>query len=98
MNYDYDIVVETELGERRGSLALREGAEGCFGTLHLLRSDNEVRGEISADGQVRLIGKIHTLLQNIPFTASGRLDAQQIALTLCCGRRELALRGTAKGE
>ena len=98
MNYDYDIVVETELGERRGSLALREEERGCRGTLHLLRSDNEVRGEISADGQVRLAGKIHTLLQNIPFTACGRLDAQKIALTLRYGRRELPVRGTARGE
>ena len=98
MNYDYDIVVETELGERHGSLALREEAGGCCGTLHLLRADNEVRGEISTGGQVRLAGKLHTLLQNIPFTASGRLDPQRIALTLRYGRRELMLRGVAKGE
>ena len=98
MDYNYDIVVETELGERRGSLALREEAEGCRGTLHLLRADNEIRGKISADGQVRLSGKIHTLLQNIPFTAYGRLDAREIALTLCYGYRKLPIRGVAKGE
>ncbi len=98
MDYKYEIVVETELGERRGSLALREAAEGCRGTLHLLRSDSEVSGQIFSGGQVRLAGKLHTLLQNIPFTAYGWLDPQSIALTLCYGHRRLPVRGIAKGE
>ena len=98
MDYDYDIVVETELGERRGRLALHREAEGCRGMLHLLRADNEIRGEITGDGTVRLAGRIRTLLQNIPFTAYGQLDAQRIALTLCYGRRRLPIHGEARGD
>lgn len=98
MDYNYDIVVDTELGERRGSLALRAQEQNCRGTLHLLRADNEVSGEILDGGEVRLAGKLRTLLHSIPFTAHGWLDAQKIALTLCYGHRRLSIRGTAKGE
>ena len=92
MEYTYEVT----LGKKRGLLVLNAIAGDCRGVLSLMSFSNPVRGSVDADGACTLMGRMRTLMRNLPFTAEGRIDLESLELTLHWGGRSYALHGSIR--
>lgn len=94
----YRVELWTLLGRRAGSLMLHMSS-GCFsGMLSLMRSDNPVRGQVSADGRCTLSGSIRTRVSTYPMTGEGLLFPERLELLLHCAGMYLPLQGKRREE
>lgn len=94
----YRVELWTLLGRRAGSLMLHMSS-GCFsGMLSLMRSDNPVRGQVSADGRCTLSGSIRTRVSTYPMTGEGLLFPERLELLLHCAGMSLPLQGKRREE
>lgn len=93
MQYTYEVTLDAPLGKKRGLLVLNAIAGDCRGVLSLMSFSNPVRGSVDADGACTLMGRMRTLMRNLPFTAEGRIDLNGLELTLHWGGRSYALHG-----
>ena len=96
MEYTYEVTLDAPLGKKRGLLVLNAIAGDCRGMLSLMSFSNPVRGSVDADGACTLMGRMRTLMRNLPFTAEGRIDLNGLELTLHCGGRSYALHGSIR--
>ena len=94
MQYTYEVTLDAPLGKKRGLLVLNAIAGDCRGMLSLMSFSNPVRGSVDADGACTLMGRMRTLMRNLPFTAEGRIDLENLELTLHWGGRSYALHGS----
>ncbi len=99
MEYTYDVVMETQLGNRKGTLCVRRKQEEIKGCLNILGHKNPVVGTVAEDGTYALKGELITLVRTIPFLAQGYADEKAVRLTLHCPNNIFYMTGTAiKGE
>ncbi len=99
MEYTYDVVLKTQLGNRRGKLRVRRKQEEINGCLNILGHENPVAGTVAEDGTYALQGALVTLVRTIPFFAQGYADEEAVNLTLHCPSNTFYMTGTAtKGE
>ena len=87
MQYTYEVTLDAPLGKKRGLLVMNGIAGECRGELSLMSFSNPVCGTVDADGAC-------TLMRNLPFTAEGRIDLENLELTLHWGGRSYALHGS----
>ncbi len=86
----YQVELWTLLGRWAGSLMLHMSS-GCFsGILSLMRSDNPVRGQVSAGGRCTLSGSIRTRVSTYPMTGGGRAAFSGAAGAAFALRRHLS--------
>ena len=78
----YDVVLSTELGPRYGVLQADQSHGQLTGTLRMFSECHAFSGTCSEAGECRLEGDMRTLLRDIHYTASGRMDEQSLDLTL----------------
>ena len=64
--------------------------------LSLMSFSNPVRGSVDADGACTLMGRMRTLMRNLPFTAEGQIDLESLELTLHWDGRSYALHGSIR--
>lgn len=95
--YTYEIVMEASLGKRLGSLMLDSLCGGCRGLLSLMTFDNPVFGTVYADGTCCLSGWMRTLIQNLPFTAEGKISGEGLELTMHWNGKCYPIHGHLKG-
>ena len=96
MQYTYEVTLDAPLGKKRGLLVLNAFAGDCRGVLSLMSYSNPVRGSVDADGACTLMGRMRTLMRNLPFTAEGQIDLESLELTLHWGGRSYALHGNIR--
>lgn len=96
MEYTYEVTLDAPLGKKRGLLVLNAIARDCRGVLSLMSFSNPVRGSVDVDGACTLMGRMRTLVRNLPFTAEGRIDLESLELTLHWGGRSYALHGSIR--
>ncbi len=99
MEYTYDVVMKTQLGNRKGKLYVRRTQEKINGCLTILGHENPVVGAVAEDGAYALKGELITLVRTIPFLAQGYVDEKVVSLTLYCPNNTFYMTGMAtKGE
>lgn len=97
MQYDYEITLDTPLGRKCGSLVLNAIVGECRGMLSLMTFSNPVCGAVDDGGVCTMMGRMRTLMRNLPFTAEGRIDPEFLELTIHWGGKNYALHGKIKG-
>ena len=96
MEYTYEVTLDAPLGKKRGILVLNAIAGDCRGVLSLMSYSNPVRGSVDAGGACMLMGRMRTLMRNLPITAEGRIDPESLELTLYLGGQSYALHGSIR--
>ncbi len=93
--YSYNVVMQTQLGPKRGTLRLQVEGTAIRGTLDILQKKETVSGELTGEGTCRLNGRIVTRMRTVDFTAEGVLDDSRIDLTIREPRNIFSVCGTA---
>ena len=93
--YNYNVVLDTELGKRSGSMQLSIDGTEINGFLSLLNNTAPFRGKLGSDGYCSLCGKLVTLIKEIVYEAAGYICEDAIALTLQSGKNTFQLKGIA---
>ncbi|MGN1099643.1 MAG: hypothetical protein ACI4S9_04815 [Christensenellales bacterium] len=95
-NYNYDVTLETELGNRKGTMRLKIEDKKIDGCLSLLNNSVPFYGTAASDGTCTLHGKIVTAKRVIVYDAAGRIDDNGIVLTLESGEHTFYMKGIAQ--
>ena len=95
MAESYDIVLDSQLGERRGTLTI-ESCDGCVrGRISLVGFDNAVTGE-SLGGVLYLRHELSTLMSTLNCRSVIRIVGEALTGTIDTGGAVMKLRGTRK--
>lgn len=78
----YQICLSAPLGERAGTMMLRETEGKVDGWLQVMNEKNEFSGILSEEGQLVLSGVIRTLVSTMHYTATGTISGRNILLNL----------------
>lgn len=78
----YQICLSVPLGTREGKLYLNETDGKAEGWLQVMNHQNPLSGTISEEGNAVFCGKIETLVDTVPYTATGSLCGKKIFLNL----------------
>ena len=89
----YDIILETQIGAKRGNLSLDIDRGTVEGQLTVLEKEEPCRGRVDEQGNCRLQGRLVTLTQVIDYSATGSIGEQGVHLTLLGGGRKYFLYG-----
>ena len=89
----YNVVLDTELGKRNGTMHLSIDGTEIDGFLFLLNNREPCHGKIGADGSCKLYGKIATLTNKITYEATGYIYEDEIVLTLQSEKNTFLMRG-----
>lgn len=93
--YKYNVVLDTELGKRCGTMLLCIDGTEIDGFLSLLNSTQPCHGKLGTDGQCSLHGKIVTLLKEIVYEATGYIREGEIVLWLQSEKNTFQMKGIA---
>ncbi|MGN0174535.1 MAG: hypothetical protein ACI39F_08850 [Acutalibacteraceae bacterium] len=94
-DYKYNVVMKTLLGQKKGTIELFSVNGKLTGFLDILGKRNAFEGTISKDGKCKLSGNIITLVQSIPYIATGYADKNKIELTLKCKKYVFNILGSS---
>ena len=78
----YHIRLSAPLGQRDGTMVLRETDGRVDGWLDVMGRKNALHGRLSADGQLTLSGAFQTLVSTVDYTAAGTVCGRKILLNL----------------
>lgn len=90
---DYKVVLDTELGEKIGTMQIMINENKIHGFLNLLKHTEPLYGNINTDGCCTLHGKIVTLIKEVDYTATGYIRANELMLGLKMGANSYLLKG-----
>lgn len=68
------------------------------GRLEILKHREPFDGSVDADGYCRITGRLVTLMQTIPYTATGRMMPDSLSLRLEGGRNIFRITGVIHPE
>lgn len=80
--YEYDVIVETPMGEKDGHTVLHLDGDKVSGTLALLGKVNEFDNgtwDRNGTGEIEFAGKMHTPFGKMPFTLKGVIKEDYIS-------------------
>ena len=92
MKETYDIVLEGQLGERRGQLEWDESGGAVHGQLSLLGFDNDLTGERHG-GILHLTHELRTQVGRLPCCSTIALQGERLYGAVVTGSASLPLRG-----
>lgn len=78
----YNIVLESQLGPREGTLQLEEQNGVLTGTITLLGYENPVSGERTGEHSIRLSHHLHTQISDLSCVSVFEMDGDTIIGTL----------------
>ena len=90
--YDYDIVVESPLGERRGTLTVEETGSAISGSLSLLGFENHVAGKREGH-MLYLHHRLRTLFNQLTCLSELRLQGDSLFGTIRSEFGSMKVRG-----
>ncbi|MGM9521756.1 MAG: hypothetical protein ACI3VB_04680 [Oscillospiraceae bacterium] len=90
----YIIQMRTPLGNRSGTLEVQIEKDTVKGYLDVLKHSEPFEGCIDEDGHCCISGKLITLMNIIPYTATGRITLDSLDLSLKGGRNIFSVTGT----
>ena len=92
--YTYDIVLKTEIGERKGQLILEITeyiVRGCF---NLLGFSLPCSGRIDQNGKCFLQGQLKTFMNTYDYIGKGYADCNKVDVVLDSGKKCFHMMGT----
>ena len=78
----YRICLTVPLGDRSGTLLLREKKSCVDGYIDVMNRKNPFTGIIADDGRLVLSGAVSTLMNTVNYTAMGTVGGGKISLKL----------------
>lgn len=90
----YQVQMETPLGRRAGMMEVEIENHVVTGYLDVLSHAEPIAGSIQEGGRCCLTGRLITLLNVIPYTATGQITMDSVELLLTGGRNVFRLTGT----
>lgn len=93
--FTYDVVMQTLLGQRHGTMLMKVHGNKIDGFLNILGNRTPFQGELDNNGVCILSGCIKTLVRTIEYEATGSADEKEIDLTLHGQRDIFHLNGIA---
>lgn len=93
--HEYEVVLNTPLGKRKGTLELEIENGKINGTLILFQNQETVNGEIDKNGHCILHGSFSTLMNKFYYEAEGCIRESGLQLTLCGGKSIFQMEGYA---
>lgn len=78
----YNICLSVPIGQRSGTMLLRESDGNLDGWLEVMEHRNPFSGHLSDDGCMKFSGVIQTLVSSIRYTATGKVNGSGIFLNL----------------
>lgn len=88
----YDVVLETAVGNRSGTMDVYIDCNLISGVLHILKHSEPFAGKVDHAGKCRIKGNLSTLMRRIPYFAVGTIT-DQVDLELNCGKETFRLVG-----
>ena len=95
--HDYEIVVESPLGERRGTLTVEETGSAVSGSLSLLGFENRVAGKREGH-MLYLHHKLRTLFNQLTCLSELRLQGDSLFGTIRSEFGSMKVRGERAAE
>ena len=92
----YDILMQTPLGKRSGTMQIRIADSRVSGMLAIMKHSEPFEGTVDAEGNCTIRGLLVTLLRRIPYTAVGTIRDGALRLSLTGERNTFEIRGTAQ--
>ena len=89
----YDIVMQTSIGERYGTMIVEWEGEQISGFMEILGHTEAFHGEIDEDGNCRIEGRMISLTRMIPYIAVGKIIPSMLLLSLRGGRNIFEVEG-----
>lgn len=93
-NCIYNISMKTLLGLKHGTIELFNRDGVITGFLNILGKHNAFKGTLDKSGVCKFSGNFVTLVQTIPYEATGYADDKRIELDLIGKRYKFHLTGT----
>lgn len=78
----YRVSLSAPLGERTGTMVIKETDGRIEVTLEMMNRSNALFGTLSGDGRIVLSGSIKTLISTVQYTAEGTVSGRRILLNL----------------
>ncbi len=96
--HSYEVVLDTPLGKRKGTLELTIENGKIEGVLVLFQNQEKVNGEIDESGHCTLRGRFSTLMNKFYYEAEGFIRENSLQLTLCGGKSIFQMEGHALSQ
>ncbi len=96
LEYTYDIVMNTPLGDKKGIIYLKVDIDRVSGSLNILGKVNNFTGEIYTNGKCHINGTIKTIVSTFEYTAKGYISDETIELSLYGRRNVFNIRGISR--
>lgn len=93
---EYDICMKTSMGSRYGKMRVVMEQSKLIGLIDVLKQPEAFTGEIDENGNCTIYGKLVTLMQTIPYVATGKISADSIFLILQGGQSTFEINGVAR--
>lgn len=91
--YYYKVMLNTELGKKKGTMNIHIHENKVEGLLNLLKHSEPIYGTVDIDGSCQLHGKIVTLLKELAYVATGHIGDDNLNLNLQIGTSRYLLMG-----
>ena len=78
----YDIVMDTPIGGKSGTMTVFFDGSRIIGELELLQQKTPFEGFIYENGKCEIFGRIKTLMKTINYKAGGEITLEMLRLNL----------------
>lgn len=93
LNKKFDIALHTPIGTRKGFMNIKVKDKEIEGILHILKQSVPFKGVIEPSGKCSLSGNLITLMNTIPYKASGYMNDEKIELLMNLNKGFLKMSG-----
>ncbi len=94
----YDIVMQTSIGKRYGTMTAEWGGGQISGLMELLGHTEAFHGKVDETGNCHIKGHLISLNRTIPYTAVGKISSSMLQLSLQGERNHFKITGSVIPE
>ena len=94
-NCSYDVIMQTSIGARYGTVFVTVNNSKINGMLNILKKANPFHGKIDERGNCQIKGDLTTLMRTISYDATGRITKEALVLSLKGEQESFDISGTA---
>lgn len=93
--YTYNIILQTQLGDKHGKLQLNVQGHIVKGVIEILGNSSPCSGEIDKHGHCSLRGQLKTFMSTIGYSGEGYADSQKVNFELSDSQNRFFMIGEA---